>query len=71
MNLHGIREVIVDGESGILIPPKSPDAIAKAVSQLINDPQLRNKLVENGFKRAQQFDVQEHVMKLENLYSNL
>lgn len=70
-NVDGIREVVVDGESGILIPPKDPDAIAKAVSQLINDPKLRNRLVENGFRRAQQFDVQEHVMKLENLYSNL
>jgi glycosyltransferase involved in cell wall biosynthesis len=70
-NVDGIREVVVDGESGILIPPKDPDAIAKAISQLINNPQLRKKLVENGFKRAQQFDVQEHIMRLDNLYSNL
>jgi glycosyltransferase involved in cell wall biosynthesis len=70
-DVDGIREVIIQGESGILIPPKNPDALASAVIQLIENPQLVKSLVENGFKRAQLFDVQEHVMKLESLYSNL
>ncbi len=70
-NVDGIREVVIQGESGILIPPKNPDAIASAVIQLIENPQLVKSLVENGLKRARLFDVQEHVMKLESLYSNL
>ena len=70
-DVDGIKEVVIHGESGILIPPKNPDAIASAVIQLIENPQLVNKLVENGLKRAQLFDVKEHVMKLESLYSNL
>ncbi len=70
-DVDGIREVVIQGESGILIPPKNPDAIASAVIQLIENPQLVKNLVENGLKRARLFDVQDHIMKLESLYSNL
>ena len=70
-NVDGIKEVVIDGKSGILIPPKNPEAIAKAVSRIIEDPQLSKDLVEEGFKRAKLFDIQEHLLKLENLYNIL
>ena len=70
-NVHGIREVVIDGKSGILIPPKNPEAIAKAVSRIIEDRQLSKDLVEEGFTRAKLFDIQEHLLKLENLYNSL
>jgi glycosyltransferase involved in cell wall biosynthesis len=70
-NVDGIKEVIIDGESGILIPPKSPEAIAGAVIKIIENPQLASGLIEQGFKRARLFDIQEHVMKIDNLYTNL
>jgi L-malate glycosyltransferase len=70
-NIHGIKEVIVDGKSGILVPPKNPEAIAKAVTSIIEDPQLSKDLVDGGFKRARLFDIQEHLLKLENLYKSL
>ena len=50
--VDGIKEVVIDGENGILIPPKNPDAIASAVIKLIENPQLVNKLVENGYKES-------------------
>lgn len=70
-NVHGIKEVVVDGKSGILVPPKNPEAIAQAVTRIIEDPQLSNHLIEEGFNRARLFDIQEHLLKLENLYNNL
>lgn len=70
-DVDGIKEVIFNGENGILVPPKNPEAIANAIIKLIEDPQLVKKLVENGQKRAQLFDVHEHVSKLDRLYSNL
>ncbi len=70
-DVDGIKEVIFNGENGILVPPKNPESIANAIIQLIEDPQLVKKLVENGKKRAQMFDVHEHVSKLDRLYSNL
>ena len=70
-NVHGIKEVVIDGKSGILIPPKNPEAIAKAVSRIIEEPHLSKDLIEEGFKRARLFDIQEHLLKLENLYNSL
>ncbi len=70
-SVHGIKEVIVDGESGILVPPKKPDEIALAVLKLIEDSQLTNRLIENGFKRSELFDIKEHIKKLDNFYTNL
>ena len=70
-NVHGIKEVVIDGKSGILIPPKNPEAIAKSVLRIIEDPRLSKDLVEEGFKRARLFDIQEHLLKLENLYNSL
>jgi glycosyltransferase involved in cell wall biosynthesis len=70
-NVHGIKEVVLDGESGILIPPKNPEAIAEAIMKIIEQPQLAKTLIEKGSKRARLFDIQEHLMKLENFYTSL
>jgi len=70
-NVHGIKEVVIDGESGILIPPKNPEAIAEAVIKIIDQPQVAKNLIEKGLQRARLFDIQEHLMKLDNLYTSL
>ncbi|MBP1683737.1 MAG: glycosyltransferase [Ignavibacteriaceae bacterium] len=70
-NVDGIKEVVIDGDCGILIPPKNPEAIADAVLNIIENPQLAEKLVDAGLKRSKLFDIREHVMKLDNFYANL
>jgi glycosyltransferase involved in cell wall biosynthesis len=39
-DVSGCRETIVDGESGILVPPSSPAALAVAMEQFLEDPGL-------------------------------
>lgn len=70
-DVDGIKEVILDSHCGILVPPKNPEAIANAVIKIIENPQLTQSLIDQGFTRVKLFDVQEHVMKLDNLYTNL
>jgi len=70
-NVNGINEVVVDGESGILVPPKNPEAIADAVINIIENDKLTERLVMEGYKRAELFDIKDHVMKLHNFYKNL
>ena len=70
-NVDGIKEVVSDMKSGILIPSKNPQAIADAVIKLIENPQLRSSLIYEGFERSKIFDVQDHVMKLDKFYSTL
>ena len=50
--VSGIPELIADGATGVLVPPRSPDALADALASLIADPLLRRRLGEAGFARA-------------------
>jgi glycosyltransferase involved in cell wall biosynthesis len=70
-DVDGIKEVIQDEINGMLVLPKNPEAIAIAVTRLIQNNQLYSHLVEEGLKRARVFDIHEHLMKLDNLYSSL
>lgn len=48
----GMAEIIVDGESGLLVPPYSPQGIAQAVLRLANDPGLVARLAQGGRARV-------------------
>ncbi len=51
----GAREYIVNGVNGIIVPPKDPSAIAKAVSILISNSTLRQRIANNGRKTAMSY----------------
>lgn len=48
----GVGETVVHGETGLLAPPDSADALAENLRQLIADPTLRARLGEAGRRRA-------------------
>jgi glycosyltransferase involved in cell wall biosynthesis len=45
---EGVREIVSDGETGIIIPARNPEAIAEAVVRLFRDPGLRHRLATRG-----------------------
>lgn len=42
--IDGVREVVRDGETGLLVPPAEPEALSRAVLRLLGDPGLAGKL---------------------------
>ena len=48
----GIPEVVVDGETGILVPPGDPRALAAAIEKLLADETLRRSMGRRGRERA-------------------
>lgn len=44
----GTPEVITDGESGRLVPPGDPAALAREISRLVQDHEMRNGFVSRG-----------------------
>ena len=47
-NVGGIPELIINDETGILIPPENPSKIAQAVNELLSNKEKAEKLATNG-----------------------
>ena len=48
----GIPDAVVDGETGLLVPPSSPEALAQAALSLLTDADRRAALGNHGRRRA-------------------
>jgi glycosyltransferase involved in cell wall biosynthesis len=48
----GIPEVVADGETGLLVPPRDHHALARAISQLLKDPARREAMGRAGLQRV-------------------
>ena len=51
----GIVDVIKDGETGLLVPEKDPEAIAKTVLRLLENPDYAERLGEQGYAYASDY----------------
>jgi len=52
----GLKDYIVDGANGLLVPAQDPEPLAVAIQRLIADPALRTRLASAARKTAMQFD---------------
>jgi glycosyltransferase involved in cell wall biosynthesis len=68
----GTGELIIDGETGFLISPRDPKALAEKMELLLRDYELREKMGQAGAERAkEQFSIDRMVREYEALYSKL
>jgi glycosyltransferase involved in cell wall biosynthesis len=68
----GTPEVVVDGETGLLVPPGDVTALAEAIERLLRDPGLRRKMGEAGRKRVEgHFTIEQTVAQTVALYETL
>jgi glycosyltransferase involved in cell wall biosynthesis len=71
-DIPGSRDLIVHGESGILVPPSNPQALAEAIRQLQADPELRARLGRNARQRVEgHFSIEREVQLHEAMYAEL
>jgi glycosyltransferase involved in cell wall biosynthesis len=58
----GIPEMIANEETGLLVPPRSPQALKEAIKRLIADKETRVRLGNQGRRRCEeQFSLAAHV----------
>src|SRR5215510_11092906 len=63
--IGGIPEMVVENETGFLVPPEDADALAAAIEKIIGDPSLAQRLGQAGYDRAQRlFSIEKNVREL-------
>lgn len=53
-DVEGCREVVIDGETGLLVPPRDARALAAALQRLLADPALGERLRRNAWARVRE-----------------
>jgi glycosyltransferase involved in cell wall biosynthesis len=68
----GLQEIIVEGKTGLLVPPGDSKALADAILKVVENPELARKFGINGRKRVEElFTVESNVKKTEQVYKSL
>ena len=71
-DIRGNRQVISDGETGLLVPVRDADRIADAVERLVDDGELRSSMGEAARQRAAaEFDQQRVIDRTLDVYASL
>jgi glycosyltransferase involved in cell wall biosynthesis len=68
----GNPEVVEDGVTGFLVPPREPEALAASIGRLLEHPQLAQAMGRAGRERAaEHFSLQRLTQETESLYLRL
>jgi len=69
--ISGIPELVDDGRSGLLVPPRDAPALAHALQRLCEDPTLRHRMGRSGrAKIMEQFNLRLSALELTTLFRN-
>lgn len=68
----GIPDVVIDGETGILVPGEDIDALADAVYRLYLNPALCHQMGQSGYRHIlKNFSSENNCRRFENLYRKM
>ncbi len=70
-DVPGLNEVIIDGISGILVPLKKENALVSAISLVLNNKTIYDKLQKGGLKRAEDFSIGTMADKYLRIYEKI
>lgn len=64
-DLNALPEIVIDGDSGVLVPQDDAAALAQAIDRLGQNPELRRKMGAEGRRLAEhRFDLSQNVRRL-------
>jgi glycosyltransferase involved in cell wall biosynthesis len=71
-SVGGIPELVLDGVTGLLVPPRDPGRLAAALEKLLGDSDLRRKMGEAGRRRIEEhFTLEQKLSCTEKSYLRL
>jgi glycosyltransferase involved in cell wall biosynthesis len=69
--VDGCREVLEDGVTGLLVPPRNPAALAGALARTLDDSALSASLADSARRASTRYDAKECVRRIEALYDEV
>lgn len=69
-NIRGNKDLITQGKGGYLINPENVDGFKIALSELIENQELRIKMSKENLNKIVDFDLSQIANKMENIYEN-
>lgn len=70
--VEGVPELVIDGETGILVSPRDINSIAKGILTLLSDERKAKRLGQAAKQRiSKEFHAQQMVAELEKVYSRV
>ncbi len=70
-NSGGVPDIVVNRRTGLLVPPRDPEALAEGVLKLVQNPEMRKHLGISGRIRVEEkFDFRHYIEQLEKYYQN-
>ena len=71
-NCDGVLDIVVDGETGFLVPPKNVSALARSIGRLLRDLPLRKQFGRAGRARVEtMFDMERTIDRVEAIYERV
>lgn len=67
----GLPEIVQNGQTGLLVPPRDPAALASAIAAVLRDPEFRRRLARAAAERLEQFRIETVTMRFVGLYEEL
>jgi len=69
--VSGITEALDYGKAGILVPPKDPESLAKAIIDVLRNKERASQLSAAAGERAKDFSIEACVAEYEEIYQQL
>ena len=69
--VDGCREVLEDGITGLLVPPRDPPALAAALLRVLDHSDLARGLADSARAASTRYDARECVRRIEALYDEV
>jgi glycosyltransferase involved in cell wall biosynthesis len=69
--ISGIQDVIVDGETGLLIPPADTQALAQAIVRILTNPDVGIRMGQRGKDAVNRFAIGPMITGIDRLYTGL
>ena len=69
-DIPGTKELIVDRQTGILVKPKSPEELARAISEFVTNPDTSRPFIEAANSYVREYSMVKVKEKYLDIYSS-